>query len=345
MRIWIDLANAPHVGFFLPLVKEFTNLGHEVSISVRDFNQTVELARRNGLPGEVIGTHGGASSLGKLLNLLGRSVRLARFGRKMKPDVAVSHNSYTHTIAGRCVGARVVTIMDYEGQPANHIAFRTAHRVIVPFYFPDEDLRRFGAGEKKVWKYQGFKEQVYLSDFRPCDSFLSELTRSCGLDKRWDPARAVLVTVRTPASMAAYHHFKNLLFERLLLKLDAIPEVTVVLLPRSAEQKLYYREKFPRFRIPTEPLSGNDLVYHSDLVISAGGTMNREAAVLGTPVCTIFAGELPAVDRALIGMGRLTALETDEDLNSLCIGKKERKGNILVNHGLCREIAQKIISW
>ncbi len=343
MKIWIDLANAPHVGFFLPVVLDLKRLGHEVFISMRDFNQTVELARKNGLDGAVIGTHGGASSFGKFLNLIGRSVELIKFGGKLAADVAVSHNSYTHTIAGRLIGARVVTIMDYEGQPANHIAFRMAHKVIVPQAFPDEDLRRFGCPPRKVYRYNGFKEQLYLSDFSPNGAFPQSLVRACGLEPDWSLEKNILVTVRTPASMAAYHHFKNYLFEKLLDKLNSKPGLTVVLLPRTGEQREYYRARYPRIFFPQEPLSGNDLVYFSDLVVSAGGTMNREAAVLGTPVCTIFAGKLPAVDRSLIAMGRLTSIETEDDLEGLRFEKK-RKGEVLTNPNLKLEIANQIVT-
>jgi predicted glycosyltransferase len=342
--IWVDLANAPHVAFFLPIVGELRRQGHRVVTTLRQFNQTVELAALNGLSGEVIGKHGGSSSLGKIVNLIGRSFRLASYASSIEPEVAVSHNSYTHTIAGRLVGARVVTLMDYEGQPANHIAFRVAHRIVVPAVFPAADLRRFGAPERKVRRYEGFKEQVYLSDFRPQGDFLDQLRQACSLPSGWSPDDTILVTVRTPATMAAYHHFKNTLFEMLLRRLVVLPNATVVLLPRDAAQREYYRKAFPSFLVPSVPLSGNDLVYHSDLVVSAGGTMNREAAVLGTPVSTIFAGELPAVDQSLISLGRLSSLETETDVEKLRVEKKVR-GRPLVNPGLCREIVGHIVDW
>ena len=343
MRIWIDLANAPHVAFFLPIIRELDRRGNSTVITMRDFNQTVELAHENSLSGRVIGTHGGKSSLGKMVNLFGRSGKLASSMKRASIDVAVSHNSYTQTIAGRLIGARVVTIMDYEGQPANHIAFRLAHRVIVPSAFPQADLHRFGCAERKVARYRGFKEQVYLSDFRPDPGFARTFARACGLKDGWSPERTVIVTVRTPATMAAYHRFENDLFEKFLEMLDNHPDLTVVLLPRTSDQRIYYREKYPRVLIPEQPLPGSDLVSFSDLVVSAGGTMNREAAILGTPVCTIFAGQLPAVDRSLIEMGRLSAIQSQGDLDRLPLRKKEH-GRTLDNPALCNEIVDLILS-
>lgn len=344
MKIWIDLANAPHVAFFRPIVRALRDKGHRVFVTARDFNQTVELAASNGLNPVVVGKHGGRTSLGKMGNLLSRSISLARTAAPLHPDVAVSHNSYTHTIAGRLVGARVVTLMDYEGQPANHIAFRLAHRVIVPEAFPQDDLKRFGASARKVRRYEGFKEQVYLSDFTPNRLFIEGLRVACGLGSDWNIDDTVLVTVRAPATMAAYHRFRNELFEKLLDRLQASPGITVVLLPRDTEQRSYYQQHYPRFHIPKEPLPGNDLVYHSDLVVSAGGTMNREAAVLGTPVSTIFAGELPAVDKTLIAMGRLTSLESERDVFRLPLVKKHRLPP-LANPTLCTDIIRHIVEW
>ena len=310
---------------------------------MRDFNQTVEIARLNNLDGTVIGKHGGKSSVGKIVNLFTRSRALAAFGKKERADVAVSHNSYTQTIAGRLISCRVVTIMDYEGQPANHIAFRLAHKVIVPAAFPESDLHRFGCRAKSILRYDGFKEQVYLSDFQPRPTFPADLARACRLGEDWNLAKSILVTVRTPANMAAYHHFKNFLFEKLLERLNQSSELTVVLLPRSADQKLYYGNRYPCLHIPSEALSGNDLVYFSDLVVSAGGTMNREAAILGTPVCTIFAGKLPAVDRSLMEMGRLVSIESEKDLDGLLLCRKN-KGNLLSNPALSKQLAEMILS-
>ncbi|MBN1866418.1 DUF354 domain-containing protein [Candidatus Sumerlaeota bacterium] len=343
MNVWIDLANSPHVGFFLPLMREMKRDGHTIFVTLRDFSQTVELARQNNIDGLLIGKHGGRSRTGKVLNLIGRSMDLKRFARGKKIDVAVSHNSYTHIVAGRLAGCRTVTLMDYEGQPANHLAFRAAHKVIVPESFPDAALRKFGASPRRIYKYAGFKEQVYLSDFAPDPAFPDALREACGLGPEWDPDKAVVVTVRTPATMAAYHRFENPLFDRLIERLDSMPELTVVTLPRTAEQRESIQARYRNLRIPSRALDGNNLVHASDLVVSAGGTMNREAAILGTPAYTIFAGKIPAVDERLIGLGKMTALLEEGDLDKIRLEKK-RPGGIMENKNLCREIVREILS-
>src|SRR5215831_10209719 len=165
MHIWIDLANSPHVPFFHALIPDFTARGHTVEISARDFAQTVALAGRAGMPAHVIGGHGGGSITGKAGNLIGRASALRKWARDRGFNLAVSHNSYAQIAAASSLGIKPVTLMDYEYQPANHLAFRLAARVIVPRAFPAAELRKYGASMRKVRRYDGIKEDVYLADF------------------------------------------------------------------------------------------------------------------------------------------------------------------------------------
>ena len=341
MKIWIDLANSPHILFFKPIISGLKSQNNDVCVTIRDFVQTVDIAEKYEIEGKIIGKHGGKQNAIKLLNLINRSFQLMACSIGKNIDIAVSHNSYTHTVAGRLIRSKVVTLMDYEGQPANHIAFRFAHKVIVPDCFPDKDLKRFGANLKKVYKYHGFKEQVYLSYYKPDLSFKADLIKACSLPDDWNLEKNILVTVRTPATTAAYHHYANPIFESLLEKLNRMSDLTVIILPRTIRQKSYIINKYPGLIVPEYPLFGSDLIYHSDLVISAGGTMNREASILGTPVYTIFSDDLPAVDRKLIEMGSLVTLSSESSINKLTFEKKVDKG-ILKNPTLCKEIIEEI---
>src|SRR5882762_1097186 len=194
MRIWIDLANSPHVPFFRALIPEFAGRGHQVEITARDYAQTVELAAAAGMTPVVIGGHGGGKLSRKAGNLVGRAAALAKWARGRGFDLAVSHNSYAQIAAASALGIRSVTLMDYEHQPANHLAFRLASRVIVPRAFPESALRRFGASRGKVKRYKGTKEDVYLADFTPDQNFYQKL-RALGVGPD-----DVLIVVRPPAS-------------------------------------------------------------------------------------------------------------------------------------------------
>lgn len=342
MTIWIDLANAPHVPFFTPIIEDFQKSGHQVVITARDFNHTPALCELAGLSFTTLGSHGGRKNWQKVMNIPSRVHQLMKFARKLKPDLALSHNSYTQTIAGRLLGCRVVTLMDYEGQPANHLAFRMAHRIIVPESFPDGPLRRFGAGKKKVKKYEGFKEQVYLAGFEEDSQFLDKLLQDGTIPGTWKKNKDLLITVRSPATMSAYHNFENPIFEYLLQKMSTIDDSCTLVLCRSESQRDYYRGRFPSLQFPVNPIPGKDLVYYSDYLLSAGGTMNREAAILGTSVYTLFAGKLPAVDDRLIGMERMKQLQTTEDIDNLNLEKRSKMPP-LINSDLKQKIITMIL--
>jgi predicted glycosyltransferase len=314
MRIWIDLANSPHVPFFRPLSNEFTRRGHEVIVTARQFAETVALAAAAGFTAQVIGGHGGAKLAGKAGNLVGRGLDLARWGRGKEIDLAVSHNSYSQILAARALSLRSVTLMDYEHQPANHLAFRLASRVIVPRGFPEAALTRFGVAPGKVKRYDGIKEDVYLATF-VADQNFAEKIQKLGIG-----AGDILVTARPPASEALYHRFENQLFDQLVDRFLETPGVKLVLLPRNESQRQYYAQK--KVIIPEHPLDGANLIAKSDLVVSAGGTMNREAAALGVPAASIYQGEWAAIDQQLVADGRLQRIATEADVRTLRIEKK-----------------------
>lgn len=315
MRLWIDLANSPHVPFFRALVDRFTAAGHEVEITARDFAETVPLANASGFTPHVIGQHGGREVSGKVGNLMSRARSLASWARKRRFDLAVSHNSYSQIVAARMLRIKTITLMDYEHQPANHLAFRFASRIVVPASFPASALRRYGAREGKVRRYHGTKEDVYLAGFRPDPAFGARL---CELGVNPDN---VLVLMRPPAVEALYHRFQNTLFDEAIDRLLATENVRIVLLPRNESQRTAYTGR-DRLIVPPAPLPGADLIAASDLVISAGGTINREAAALGVPTASIYAGKWAAVDEQLVNEGRLLRISGSADLQNLVAQKK-----------------------
>jgi len=318
-RIWIDLANSPHAPFFSALTEEFLRRGHEVETTARDFAQTVELAEMAGLAPVVIGGHGGRELSGKAGNLIGRAAHLARWAWRRGFKLAVSHNSYAQIVAARALGLKTVTLMDYEHQPANHLAFRLASRVIVPRAFPASALRRYGARPRKVRTFSGIKEDVYLAEFHTEACFRETLQREFNISPG-----DVLIVVRPPARDALYHRFENELFDELLERLRALSGVRVMLLARSSPQRAMYEARFKEGNvvIPHRALDGANLIAAADLVISAGGTMNREAAALGTPAVTIYAGKWAAVDEELVREKRLQRIATRADLDTIRIEKK-----------------------
>lgn len=314
MKIWIDLANSPQVLFFRPLIPEMKGLGHEITITSRYFAQTVELANHFGLDHIPIGGHGGKNLKKIGAAILDRSWKLFLFARNKRFDLAISHNSYAQALAAKGLGIPFVTSMDYEHQPANHLSFRLARKVVVPEFFPGEDLRRFGVSRRKLARYHGTKEEVYLSDFSPQPGFLDALDI---------PKEKILVIMRPPATWALYHHFQNPLFDLALEHVADTPRTQIVFLPRIASQGDSVNDLgYFNVLVPPHALDGPNLMYRADVVISGGGSMNREAAVLGTPTYSLFKGKLAAVDRYLIKKGAMKHLDSVVKIKEIPICKK-----------------------
>jgi len=302
--VWIDVTNSPHVVFFRPILRRLADAGVETVVTARDYAQTLGLLELYGIPHRVIGRHGGSGRAGKGLAFARRSMSLVRFGRRARARQAVSHGSNDLSVAARLLRLHNTVLHDYEGATTMHrINFRLADKVMLPAVIPFEDLRRLGLDERRYRPYPGIKEQVSLADFEPQPGVLTEL----GLDE----SRPVAV-LRPPATMSLYHRFDNPLFNEVLDHL-VHSDVQVVLLPRTAEQQAEFTGMVGVV-IPERPVDGPSLLYAADLVISAGGTMNREAALLGTPTWTTFAGKLGAVDRMLIESGQMQLLKRPADL-------------------------------
>ena len=300
MRVWVDLTNSPHVLVMRPLIGAMRDDGHDVEVTARDFAQTLELLERFGMPHAVIGRHRGERRSSKALGLVSRSLALARWARGRRFDVALGHGSNDVTVAARLLRVPSATAFDYEWAVAQHqVNCRLARAIVVPEAIPPERLHRYGA-HGKLRRYPGLKEEYYLADFEPDPGVLADL----GLDRR-EP----IVVVRTPPEVSLYHRFENPLFAEVLERLHGLQ---AVVLPRTAGQRKELTER--GFQVPERAIDAPSLVALADLVISAGGTMNREAVALGTPVWTTFEGRLGAVDEALLRDGRLRKLESADQV-------------------------------
>ena len=312
--VWIDLANSPHVLFFAPVIAELHRRDVATVVTARDFAQTVPLCERFAIRAEIVGRHGGGGLAGKARSLVARVRELRRCAARTRPALAVSHNSYAQTAAGRSLRIPVMTAMDYEFQPANHLAFRCADLVAVPNAFPLDRLRAQGARPAKTWRYLGLKEHIALAGFAPEPGYLA--AHGVAGDRP-------VIVVRPPAATALYHRFENPLFERLLRRLQRDDDVRTLVFARTPEQAATLRQEgFDDLLWQGKALDGRQLVAGADAVVSAGGSMNREAAVLGTPAYSIYAGKLAAVDRALVAEGRLTLLSCEADVDALRLGAK-----------------------
>jgi len=313
MKVWIDMTAPAHVLVYRPLMELLREQGAEIELTARDYAQTLQLLELHGMEAEVIGHHGGRSRLGKARSLFSRLHRLHRWAKGRNFDIALAHGSHELTISARRLGIPSSTTFDYEWATLQHqLGCRAATRVVVPESIPPERMERYGVRPPKLRRYPGLKEEYYLSDFEPDRSVVSAL----GIDEK-----RVLVVVRTPPDVSLYHRASNPLFPRVLDHLGRHPEVQAVVIPRTDEQRVYVRSlELPSLIVPDGAVDAQSLIALSDLVVSAGGTMNREAAALGVPVYTTFGGRLGGVDEWLMREGRLVPLT---DPRALELSKRE----------------------
>jgi predicted glycosyltransferase len=306
MRIWIDLTNSPHVLVMRPVIERLRADGHEVSVTARDFAQTLALCERLGIEHTAIGRHQGERLAAKAAGLASRSAALARWALAEQRtagrfELAVGHGSNDVAVAAAALRVPSATMFDYEWAAVqHHVNCRLCRAVVVPDAIPRERLQHYGA-KGKVRFYEGLKEEYYLADFEPDEAVLAELA----LDRE-----RPLVVVRTPPEVSLYHRFENDLFTRALARASEAAitgAVQAVVLPRTPTQREQLAP-MPGLIVPPGAVDAQSLIAYADLVISAGGTMNREAVALGTPVYTTFEGRLGALDERLIAEGRLRKL-------------------------------------
>ena len=301
MKVWVDFTASAHPLVFRPLVGLLEQQGHEVEITARDYAQTLQLIEAHGMTATVIGHHGGRSAFGKARQMRSRLSALRTWAEPRGFDLALAHGSHELTMTARRLGIPSATTFDYEWAWLQHqLGCRAATRVVVPAAIPAERLARYDARPPKLQQYPGLKEEYYLSDFEP--------DRAVPAAFGVEPDR-VLVVLRPPPDVSLYHRHSNPLFPQTLDHLGRRDDVHAFVIPRTDEQRDFVRGlELPSVIVPEEAVDAQSLIALADLVVSAGGTMNREAAALGVPVYTTYGGRLGGVDEELIRAGRLRPL-------------------------------------
>jgi predicted glycosyltransferase len=300
VRLWFDMTAPAHPIVFGPIIRRLEEQGHEVTITARDYAQTLELLDLHGMSYIAVGAHGGASRARKLASLLTRTRAVRRLASRAC-DLAVAHGSNELALAAAWARIPAVNMFDYEFALQQHqIGCRFARRVMTPDSIPRDRLARFGARGAKLVQFPGLKEEYYLSDFVPNPKALEEV--------RADRSKLIVI-VRPPPDVSLYHRRANQLFPAVIRDLGKREGVHAIVLPRTAAQRAELSALgYPSMSVAEHAVDAQSLIAHADLVVSAGGTMNREAVALGTPVYTTFGGRLGGVDEELIRQRRLRPL-------------------------------------
>lgn len=309
--IWFDIDNSPHVPLFRPILKELDKRKVNYFITAREFAQTKELLRFWGIPFELIGEHGGKNKIKKILNLFERSFQLSKTLKKRRITLAVSHGSRTQLLTASKLGVPSVLMLDYEYTESRIFNYLASY-LLMPIYIPDERLKEENFKLKKVIRYNGFKEELYLRDFTPDPNFRSEIDV---------PDEYILVVIRPPSMVGNYHESKSeMLLVETIKHFSKYDGVYCLIVNRTAAEREFIESKIDRSENVTflkHTVDGLQLLFAADIAISGGGTMNREAALLGTKAYSIFTGRRPYLDEYLREQRRLAFIEDIKDLEAI----------------------------
>lgn len=341
MHIWIDFENTPHVLILKPIIEELKKRGHDVILTGRDCSQTLELAAYFRLKVTRVSHHHGKHIVKKILGHLSRIFFLVKFIRKQNIDVAVSHSSRSQILAAAILRIPTFMMLDYEHVSLS-IINKFIFRLVMPEVVSAKDIQH-KVSSSKIIHYPGLKEHIYVGDL---------LQMNNGKAISQENTERVVVTMRPPAADAHYHKASStVLFYEALKYFSSMENIQLIVTARNKFQREEIREFASQqglngnISIPEQVYNGVSLIWNSDLVIGGGGTMNREAAVLGVPAYSIFQGKLGAVDKYLVQDGRLKIINTINELKTIKIRKrtKDNNQNIQRNEKLIQYISDKIL--
>jgi len=292
MKIWFDLTNSPHVNFFAGMIRELS-CAHDIILTCRDLANTIELLDINGFDYHVIGEHYGKNKVKKVWGFPVRIFQLYMFLKNRKIDVGISHSSFYSPLVSRMLGCPSIYLNDNEHAAGNGISFMFADHILVPEFIDRDKIIQQGANPKKIIRYPGVKEGIYLYNHSSIEP--GKLTFNINKELK-------TIFIRPEPWMAQYYRGDCYFFDNLLMELK--PEFNVIILPRGKQQVQYYsQKKFSGILVPETTIRLADIMDNCDLFIGAGGTMTREAAVLGIPTISTYQDSLLGVDLFLVREG------------------------------------------
>ena len=328
--IWFDITNVPHVNFLLPIIQKYEK-EFDMVFTLRDFAETKNLFEKRIAKSYIeIGQHKGGNKLKKVLGLLKRIYLLYKYVPKF--DVKISIGGDSSSVVAWSKGKLSVNFDDNETSP-NWMYAPFTDLAFWPKVINPTVLRKQGF-KKNLYQYNGYKEDFYLADYQPNPSFLKQL-----------PFKHYVV-VRPENIKASYVEGRQSIVPELLKELDAAG-YNILFLPRY-ESDRDYAQGIQNIFIPKEAVNGLDACYYADAILTGAGTMAREAACLGVPSVSFFAGaHLLTVDQSMVDGGKMFfSRNVGEIMNYL----ETSKGNFFAERaagvaGLerCKQVQQEIL--
>jgi predicted glycosyltransferase len=334
--IWFDLDNSPHVPLFRPMFKELEERNIKFFITAGEYAQTIDLLKLWNIDFELIGKHGGRNKFKKISNLVYRASQLSRCIRDKDIKLAVSHGSRSQLLSAKINGIESILMMDYEYTERRIFNLLSTY-LLIPKIIPDERLESARINLSKVIRYNGFKEELYINNFTPEKDFRKKINIG---------NKDILIVIRPPGMSGNYHDRKSEGFFLKAVRFFLESANTVCLIVnRTDREKNFLINNFElsnKLRFLEKPVDGLQLLYCADICLSGGGTMNREAALLGTRTYSIFTGKRPYLDEYLQEVGKLKFIESDKDLESINIAEDYKSFELRTENNIAKEITDII---
>ena len=286
MRIWIDITNTPHVNVLMPIIRHLEK-DHKLIFTARDFSETLPLLKKNGITPIVYGNYKGKSRVKKMMGLLGRMWTM--LFKLPKFDLALSlGGNYTSAIAF-LRGKKSIVFSDNDIS-FKFFSFAMGSYFIFPYYFKYQKVqKKYRIKDAQIKTFNGFKEDIYIAEFEPDPAFPEQL-----------PFRD-FITIRPENLKASYVPKDSTTIVPQLF--EVFKDKNILFLPRYEEEKKY-AEGYANVWYPNGPLSGLDVCYYTQAMLTGAGTFAREAALLGVPAVSFFPSPVfLSVDEAMQELG------------------------------------------
>lgn len=314
--VWFDFENAPHCWVLKEIISYFHSIGIKTLITARDFSYTIKLSEYLNIKIDKISSYKTPrTKSGKLFSVIARAKELRSFIKvqSIRPLIAISHGSRSQALAASSLKIPVISLDDYEYSSRSFNLF--VDLLLTPFPIPKE---AWGSFQKKVIHYPGLKEELYLWNR---DNYLNSSIYN-GFENK------INIVFRPEGRFTHYSSIKSKIMQDSIIEhFVKVKDAHIILLARDKIQEKeiekIFQEKKVLYSIPKNVLNGPSLLYNADLVIGGGGTMTREAGILGTPSYSFFGGQLGHVDKYLVMQNKLVLLESIDDCNKLKFEKKK----------------------
>ena len=298
MKVWIDISNAPHVRFFKDVIKYLEAEGEDVIVTGRQFGDIHKLMEMYDIDFISVGKHG-VSLYDKLRESTTRVYELVDIIHDEKVDVALSKHSIELPRISFGLGIPSLYVLDNEhALAANKLTLPLCDRIITPKIIDMWKLMKFGADPNTIISYDGTSEIMHFKSFEYNDNVFNDLNL--------DLKHPKTILMRPEPSLASYldADCRKSVLSPIVEELKNVANILIL----------------PRFKEQSEIFEGienvSSLIKKCDLVIGAGGTMNREAAILQTPVISCYPGETLSVDQYYVNHGLMyRSIDTDDVIN------------------------------